>query len=66
SFSRNGGDVSWMNDRKETVIDVAVKANCPDLMQIMASHHGQQLIDRQMKIYNDHSRTTITDGHHSS
>ncbi|CAF4603299.1 unnamed protein product [Rotaria socialis] len=63
---KNGGDVSWMNDRKETVIDVAVKANCPDLMQIMASHHGQQLIDRQMKIYNDHSRTTITDGHHSS
>ncbi|CAF4240084.1 unnamed protein product, partial [Rotaria magnacalcarata] len=31
---KNGGDVSWTNDRKETVIDVAVKANCPDLMQI--------------------------------
>lgn len=43
-------------------------------MQIIASHRGQQMIDRQMKIYDEHqnhhyanhARTTTTDGHHSS
>lgn len=43
-------------------------------MQIIASHRGQQMIDRQMKIYDEHSnhyydnytRTTTTDGHRSS
>ncbi|CAF4540200.1 unnamed protein product, partial [Rotaria sp. Silwood1] len=71
---KNGGEVTWMNDRKESVIDIATKQNCPELMQIIASHCGQQMIDRQMKIYNDyrnnpydsHIRTTTVDGHHSS
>lgn len=48
------------------MIDVASKANCQELMQIIASHRGQQLIDRQMKIYNEHARTTNVDGHRSS
>ncbi|CAF0792799.1 unnamed protein product [Rotaria sordida] len=71
---KNGGELTWMNDRKESVIDVATKQNCPELMQIIASHCGQQMIDRQMKIYNNHhnhpydshARTTTVDGHRSS
>jgi len=55
-----------MNDKKESVVDVAAKQNCPELMQIIASHSGQQMIDRQMKIYDNHARTTSVDGHRSS
>lgn len=43
-------------------------------MQIIASHRGQQMIDRQMKIYDNYqnhdydsyARTTSVDGHRSS
>lgn len=44
-------------------------------MQVIASHRGQQMIDRQMKIYDEHHdrqydnyarTTTTTDGHRSS
>jgi hypothetical protein len=43
-------------------------------MKVIASHCGQQLIDRQMKIYDNHqnryydnhARTTTADGHRSS
>ena len=73
-FLRHGGDVTWMNDKKESIVDLASKQNCPDLMQAIASHRGQQMIDRQMKIYDDqhnhhyddYARNIITDGHRSS
>ncbi len=63
-----------MNDKKESIVDLATKQNCPELMQVIASHRGQQMIDRQMKIYDDnqnryydnHARTTTIDGHRSS
>jgi len=63
-----------VNDKKESIVDLATKQNCPELMQIIASHQGQQMIDRQMKIYDDHqnhyydnhARTTTIDGHRSS
>ena len=69
-----GGEITWVNDKKESVVDLASKQNCPELMQVLASHRGQQMIDRQMKIYDDHhtrhydnhARTTTVDGHHSS
>ena len=74
SFFRNGGQGSWMNDRKESVVDLATKQNCPELYQALASHQGQLLIDRQVKIYEDHqnryydkhARTGTADGHRSS
>jgi hypothetical protein len=73
-FSRNGGDITWVNDKKETVDSLAAKQNCEELMKVIASHCGQQLIDRQMKIYDNHqnryydnhARTTTADGHRSS
>ncbi|CAF1382933.1 unnamed protein product [Adineta steineri] len=63
---KNGGEISWMNDKKESIVDVATKQNCPELMQVIATHRGQQMIDRQMKIYDDYARTTTADGHRSS
>jgi hypothetical protein len=65
-LSSNGGEVTWTNDKKESVVDLASKQNCPDLMKIIAAHQGQQMIDRQMKIYDNHARTTTIDGHRSS
>lgn len=73
-MKRNGGDVNWTNDKKESIVDLASKQNCPELMQVIASHRGQQMIDRQMKIddehharhYDNYARTTTTDGHRSS
>lgn len=63
-----------MNDKKETVLELATKQNCPGLMQTIAKHRGQQMIDRQNKIHDDihnhhydsYARTTTVDGHHSS
>jgi hypothetical protein len=73
-LSSNGGDVTWVNDKKESVVDLASKQNSPELMQIIASNRGQQMIDRQMKIYDEqhnryydnHARMTTVDGHRSS
>ena len=65
-INRNGGDPSWMNDKKETVIDVATKQNSRELMQVIASHRGQQMIDRQNRIYDEYARNTNMDGHRSS
>ena len=63
-----------MNDKKETVIDLATKQNCPELMQTIASHQGQQMIDRQIKIhdglhnrqYDNRTQMTTVDGYRSS
>jgi hypothetical protein len=55
-----------MNDKKETVVDLASKQNCEELMQVIASFSGQQMLDRQMKIYDNHARKATVDGHRSS
>jgi hypothetical protein len=63
-----------MNDKKESVVDLASKQNCPELLQTVATHHGQKLIDRQVKIQNDqqnrlydkNARMSSIDGYRSS
>jgi hypothetical protein len=67
-FSRHGGDTTLLNDKKESVVDLASKQNCPELLQVIVKYHGQQMVHRQEKnFYDDHARTTKTvNGYHLS
>ncbi|UJR21839.1 hypothetical protein I4U23_024913 [Adineta vaga] len=43
----HGGDVTWVNDKKESVVDLASKQNCRELLEVIASTRGQQMVNRQ-------------------
>ncbi|CAF1326307.1 unnamed protein product [Adineta steineri] len=65
---QHGGDVTWMNDKKESVVDLAAKQNCPELLQVISSNRGQQMLNRQIKNYydDDDARIKTTNGYRSS
>ncbi|CAF3986370.1 unnamed protein product, partial [Rotaria sp. Silwood1] len=35
---KHGGDASWLNDKNESVIDIAAKQNCPELLQAFSKY----------------------------
>ncbi|CAF1212445.1 unnamed protein product [Rotaria sordida] len=63
---KHGGDITWVNDKKESVTDLASKQNCPQLLQVISKYQGQKMMNQQMKSsYDDRARTTVH-GHRSS
>jgi len=66
-FSRYGGDTSLVNDNKKSVVDLAAKQDCPELLQIISKYHGQQMINQQeKKFYDDRAKTKFVNGHRLS
>ncbi|CAF4430326.1 unnamed protein product, partial [Adineta steineri] len=65
---KHGGDVTWVNDKKESVVDLAAKQNCPELLQVISSNRGQQMLNRQIKNYydDDDARINTTNGYRAS
>ncbi|CAF1632133.1 unnamed protein product, partial [Didymodactylos carnosus] len=61
-----GGETTWTNDKKENIFDLALKLNCQELIKVIKSHCGQQIIDRQMKTDNKYYDDHPPNGHRSS
>lgn len=68
-ISRNGGEASWINERNESVVDLANKQNCPELMKVLALYRDQQRAEVQSKTHSSGSlrkSPTTTDGYRLS
>ncbi|CAF4100556.1 unnamed protein product, partial [Rotaria sp. Silwood1] len=64
---KHGGDASWLNDKNESVIDVAAKQNCPELLQAFSKYQSEKMLKQHMKnSYDDHTRIKTIHDHHSS
>ncbi|CAF1435999.1 unnamed protein product [Adineta ricciae] len=62
-----GGDVTWLDDKKRSVVDLAAKYNRQDLLQVIASTRGQKMINRQVKTYyEENTGMRAADEYHSS
>ncbi|CAF1480953.1 unnamed protein product [Rotaria sp. Silwood1] len=64
---KHGGDASWLNGKNESVIDIAAKQNCPELLQAFSKYQSEKMLKQHMKnSYDDHTRIkTIHDPHSS-
>ncbi|CAF1504739.1 unnamed protein product, partial [Rotaria sp. Silwood1] len=64
---KHGGDASWLNDKNESVIDIAAKQNCPELLQAFSKYQSEKMLKQHMKnSYDDHTRIKTVHDHHSS
>jgi hypothetical protein len=64
---RHGGDTSILNDKKQSVLDVAEKQNCPELLQVIAKYRGERMIKQQEKnYYDDRARIKSANSYRSS
>ncbi len=64
---RHGGDTSILNDKKQSVLDVAEKQNCPELLQVIAKYRGERMIKQQEKnYYDDRARIKSATSYRSS
>ncbi|CAF1535808.1 unnamed protein product, partial [Rotaria sp. Silwood1] len=64
---KHGGDASWLNDNNESVIDIAAKQNCPELLQAFSKYQSEKMLKQHMKnSYDDHTRIKTIHDHHSS
>lgn len=64
---RHGGDTSILNDKKQSVLDVAEKQNCPELLQVIAKYRGERMIQQQEKnYYDDRARIKSATSYRSS
>ena len=66
---RNGGEVGWINERNESVVDLANKQNCPELMKVLALYRDQQRAEAQSTTHSSSSlrkSPTTTDGYRLS
>ncbi|CAF3815404.1 unnamed protein product, partial [Rotaria sp. Silwood1] len=62
-----GGDASWLNDKNESVIDIAAKQSCLELFQAFSKYQSEKMLKQHMKnSYDDHTRIKTIHGHHSS
>ncbi|CAF0822735.1 unnamed protein product [Rotaria sp. Silwood1] len=42
---KHGGDASWLNDKNESVIDIAAKQNCPELLQAFSKYQSEKCLN---------------------
>ncbi|CAF1521587.1 unnamed protein product [Rotaria sp. Silwood1] len=64
---KHGGDASWLNDKNESVIDIAAKQNCPELLQAFSKYQSEKMLKQHMKnSYDDHTRIKTIHDHYSS
>ncbi|CAF4299483.1 unnamed protein product, partial [Rotaria magnacalcarata] len=64
---KHGGDPAWLNDKKESVVDLATRKNHQELLQVFVKYHGDKMIQEQTKsYYNDRARTKPVYGYRSS
>ncbi|CAF1281209.1 unnamed protein product [Rotaria sp. Silwood1] len=41
---KHGGDACWLNDKNESVIDIATKQNCPELLQAFSKYQSEKML----------------------
>ncbi|CAF3345526.1 unnamed protein product [Rotaria socialis] len=64
---KHGGDPAWLNDKKESVVDLATRKNHQELLQVFVKYHGDKMIQEQTKsYYDDRARTKPVYGYRSS
>ncbi|CAF1511376.1 unnamed protein product, partial [Rotaria sp. Silwood1] len=44
---KHEGDASWLNDKNESVIDIAAKQNCPELLQAFSKYQSEKMLKQQ-------------------
>ncbi|CAF5073514.1 unnamed protein product, partial [Rotaria sp. Silwood1] len=41
---KHGGDACWLNDKNESVIDIATKQNCPEVLQAFSKYQSEKML----------------------
>ena len=66
---RNGGEASSINERNESVVDLASKQNCPQLLEVISLFRNQQRAQTPPKTHSGSSSRmspATTDGYRFS